>query len=64
MALKPMGPIEKAIWAINDLERQLKLIKEDLYAQLPKRNARKPKGYFIDHTGKRRYYLKNKRAAK
>ena len=56
-----MGPIEKAICAINDFEKQLQLIKQELRAQLPSRCVRKAKGYFIDHNGKRWDYLKQKK---
>jgi len=58
MALKPMGPIERAINTLIDFERQIKLLKQDLYAELPKRRIRTGEPYFIDHTGKRQYYLR------
>ena len=61
MTLKPMSPIERAIWALTDLEKELKLIKQELYAQLPNRKLRPYKGYFTDHNGKRCWYDKRKK---
>ena len=57
MALKLMGPIERAINTLIDFEKQIKLLKQDLYAELPKRRIRTG-AYFIDHEGKRQYYLR------
>jgi len=56
--LKPMSAIERAFWALTDFEKQIKLLKQDLYAELPKRRIRTGEPYFIDHTGKRQYYLR------
>ena len=55
--LKPMSAIERAFWALTDFEKQIKLLKQDLYAELPKRRIRTG-AYFIDHEGKRQYYLR------
>ena len=63
MALKPMGPIERAINTLIDFEMEIKLIKQDLYAALPKRRIRTGEPYFIDHTGKRQYYLRKPKKA-
>ena len=56
MTLKRMGPIEKTICALTEFEKEIRLLKQELYTHLPQRCAQKPKGYFIDHTGKRQYY--------
>ena len=58
-----MGPIERAINTLIDLEKQIKLIKQDLYSELPKRRIPTGEPYFIDHTGKRQYYLRKPKKA-
>ena len=55
--LKPMTSIEKAYWALKDLEKKLKLITDEVAAQIPARTTSKPKGYIIDpETGKKIHY--------